>query len=218
MLEKATEVGKYQHYHLLSGEDLPIQSQKTIQDFFMGQKDKEFVGIQQPDFRYGNRVYYRYFFQEKVGRKVNTLGKIQDKLLLLQRILGLKRNTDIAFQKGSNWFSITDELARYVLQKKDWIAKTFKYSCCADEIFLQTIVLNSKFIGNLYYSGYDDPPKRTMRLVDWKRGNPYIFRMEDIDLIKKSSAFFARKFDCDVDANVIKEVGRLYSSKPQSQC
>ena len=45
LLRKATEVGHYNHYHLLSGQDLPIQSQETIQKFFLKNSDKEFVGF-----------------------------------------------------------------------------------------------------------------------------------------------------------------------------
>ena len=39
LLRKATEVGHYNHYHLLSGQDLPIQSQETIQKFFLKNSD-----------------------------------------------------------------------------------------------------------------------------------------------------------------------------------
>ena len=56
-------MGHYNHYHLLSGQDLPIQSQETIQKFFLKNSDKEFVGFDKDIFTYGDRVYYRYFFQ-----------------------------------------------------------------------------------------------------------------------------------------------------------
>lgn len=57
LLRKATEVGHYNHYHLLSGQDLPIQSQETIQKFFLKNSDKEFVGFDKDIFTYGDRVY-----------------------------------------------------------------------------------------------------------------------------------------------------------------
>ena len=54
LLEKATEIGKYQHYHLLSGEDLPIQKQEVIQNFFMEQDGKEFIAFDQKNFQFGD--------------------------------------------------------------------------------------------------------------------------------------------------------------------
>ena len=33
-----------------------------------------------------------------------------------------------------------------------------------------------------------------MRLIDWVRGEPYVFLEEDFDLIKNSKMLFARKF------------------------
>lgn len=54
LLRKATEVGYYNHYHLLSGQDLPIQSQETIQKFFLKNSDKEFVGFDKDIFTYGD--------------------------------------------------------------------------------------------------------------------------------------------------------------------
>lgn len=44
------------------------------------------------------------------------------------------------------------------------------------------------------------------RLIDWQRGNPYVFKMQDFDLIKNSPAMFARKFDMDVDSEIIDKV------------
>ena len=209
LLPKATETGKYQHYHLLSGEDLPIQKQEIIQKFFEEQAGKEFVAFDQEEFHFNDQVCYRYFFQEKIGRRKGILWKIQKILIESQRLLAIKRNRKIRFQKGTNWFSITDELARYVIEKKDWIKKTFKNSYCADEIFLQTIIFNSYFIHNLYYNGYDDQGKSTMRFIDWERGYPYIFRNEDLVSLKNSRLLFARKFDCNMDRNIIKQIQDL---------
>ena len=71
LLKKATETGCYNHYHLLSGEDLPIQTQKDIQQFFICNTGKEFLSFVEEEFKFGERVFYRHFFQEKIGRKRN---------------------------------------------------------------------------------------------------------------------------------------------------
>ena len=34
-----------------------------------------------------------------------------------------------------------------------------------------------------------------MRLIDWKRGNPYVFGIEDLEELMECDYMFARKFD-----------------------
>ena len=209
LLRTATEIGRYNHYHLLSGQDLPIQTQKVIQDFFIENADKEFVGFDNEVFKYGDRVYYRYRFRELIGRN-RLLKKFEKMSIRIQKALKIKRNEEIKFQKGANWFSITDDLARYVLSKEDWVKQVFKYGYCVDEIFLQTIVANSDFMNRLYCNKADGSHKDTMRYIDWSSNRPHTFTREDIEKLKNSDLMFARKFDCNVDSTVIKEIYKLY--------
>ena len=46
----------------------------------------------------------------------------------------------VPFKKGANWVSISDDFCRYLIGKKIWIFKRFKYTFCGDEIFLQTVL------------------------------------------------------------------------------
>lgn len=75
------------------------------------------------------------------------------------------RNKSIKLQKGAQWFSISDELARYVVSLESWIQKTFKNTSCCDELFLQTIVVNSPFRKRLYYNKFDDNYCAIVRLI-----------------------------------------------------
>ena len=43
LLKTAVAHGPYQHYHLISGVDLPIQTQEDIRAFFEANPDVEFV-------------------------------------------------------------------------------------------------------------------------------------------------------------------------------
>lgn len=212
LLRKATEVGHYNHYHLLSGQDLPIQSQETIQKFFLKNSDKEFAGFDKDIFTYGDRVYYRYFFQELAGKRKSILKSVDKFLLKMQKKLNIKRNENIEFQKGAQWFSITDGLARYVLSKDEWIKNVFKNGFCVDEVFLQTIIINSDYTDKLYYSKSDGTHKNTMRLVDWSSGSPHVFRYDDLDDLRKSDLMFARKFDCAVDERIIQKIYEIYAN------
>ena len=144
---------------------------------------------------------------------MNILVRAFRKIMItFQRIIHVSRNNGIKFQHGSNWFSITDEFARYVLTQRDWTRKVFRNTFCCDEIFIHTLLVNSKFRDNLYHKEFDnDMLKGSMRFVDWERGKPYIFTIDDIEILKQSEAMFARKFDENVDSEIIREIQRLYS-------
>ena len=195
-LKKAT-LKKHDYYHYISGVDFPIKSSKEIDNFFKKYKGKEFIHFDKSvDF---TMIEYRigryHIFQKYLGRKRGLLDRIEKGLLAIQKIVGINRikNQICEFKKGANWFSITDELARYIVRCEKQIRKMYSYSFCADEIFLQTIVYNSHFKDSLYYSE-NLGRYFNMRLVDWKRGDPYVYKKEDYDLLLKSECLFARKF------------------------
>lgn len=207
LLAKAYSIGGYGYYHLLSGEDLPIKKTKEILDFWDKNNGKEFVAFDKKEFIDHDRVDYYYFFQDKIGRERHyVLRKLDQIGVYLQKRFGLRRNSDIRFQKGANWFSISNSLAGYVLSMEGWIQETFQYTLCCDEVFLQTIVINSAFKDRLYHGGFDNDYRAIMRLVDWQRGQPYTFREEDFQELASSDKLFARKFQADVDERIIKRV------------
>lgn len=135
---------------------------------------------------------------------------LQYTLLYLQKIFKVQRNRNIEFRKGATWFSITDDLARYVVAHKEWIERTFKYSYCCDEVFLQTLVYNSTYKNKLFYSGFDNDYVSIQRLIDWDRGNPYVFRRVDFKEIENSDMMIARKFQSDVDLEIIEKVKKRF--------
>lgn len=210
LLTSATKVASYDYYHLLSGQDLLIDSIQNIYEFTNKNNGMEFVQFESSNFIYGDRVHY-YSIQEKVGRTKGILYFFDRILRILQKIFKIKRNRNIEFYMGANWFSITDDLARYVLSKKDWIDKVFKYTLCADEIFIQTIVHNSDFKNKLYVKEYNNSSESILRLIDWNRGRPYIFRNSDFKEIIEDDMFFARKFDEEIDSQIIKSIYKYYN-------
>lgn len=84
------------------------------------------------------------------------------------------------------------------------IKKLFIYSNCSDELFVQTILYNSNFKNKLYTNeenGYDN-----MRKILWENnnsGSPYVWKNEDFNNLANSRALFARKFDSQIDNEII---------------
>lgn len=195
----------YQYYHLLSGIDLPLKSQKEIHAFFDRYFPHNFIGFDAAANKTGSflsRIGYYHFFWDAIGRNTGlytrVLGKLETWSLRFQEKIGFHRKQYIPAYKGHQWFSITDDLVQYILSQEDLIRKQFYYSLCADEVFLQSLAMTSPFCETII--------DNTLRAIDWKRGGPYVYRQDDIDDLLSSDSLFARKFDCRIDQYAIDKV------------
>jgi hypothetical protein len=110
----------------------------------------------------------------------------------LQSALGVNRikRCPVVFQKGAVWFSISHAFALYVLEQFPHYRPYYKHSVCADEIWLQTILVNSPFMERRSFSGWDDELAATMRYVDWSDGgrSPKVLVSEDYTALISSGA------------------------------
>lgn len=210
LLKKSTAVASYSYYHLLSGMDMPVKSQDTIHSFFDKNAGKEFLHFWKMPEHTKMRVQYFTLFPEGARTFYTNIPNGLVKGLL--KGLGLKMNRDVDFRFGSQWFSITDSLARYVVSREDWLEKVFRHTCMIDEIFLATLVWNSDFRSRLYIAEESDSNKDTdcmanLRFIDWTRGasirHPWTFTAGDYDLLCSVPHFWARKFDERVDSVII---------------
>lgn len=210
LLQTATRTGTYSYYHLLSGMDLPIKSQDAIHSFFDSNAGWEFIDMWPMAGHTLNRVHYYTLFPEGAREFYTNLPNKLFKLIL--KALGIKMNKDVEFRFASQWFSITDALARYTVDHRDYLEKVFSRTTMIDEIFLPTLVWASPFRDRIYNGGsrVDEGCSSNMRLIDWSRGesirHPWTFTAGDFRMLKDSSAFWARKFDTRVDAQIVAQV------------
>ena len=216
LFETALENGPYAYYHLLSGVDLPIKTQDYIHEFFRQHAGKEFVGFwNEPSHRKDvYRKVYRYYlftryFKEGSAFVHGITAFARNICLAIQKLMRLKRKHDWDnFYKGFTWVSITDDFCHYLVDRKDYIMHTFKYTLCPDEIFIQTLIWNSSFRANIY--DVSDASKGSMRAIDWQRGIPYVWKQEDFDELNASSCLFARKFSSKYPG-IMKRLFAFYS-------
>jgi hypothetical protein len=216
---------KYDYYHLLSGVDLPLKTQDQIHTFFDKHKGTEFVHFSTAEIK---RLYYRvnryHFLQEYLrvsnNRYINLCVKAANAFLLgVQKFLGVNRlkNSEFALKYGSQWFSITDDLANYVIQSEEWIQRYFSLSSCADELFIQTLIYYSKFKEKLPVDYLNGSHLNCMRNIDWNRGNPYVWRNHDFDELLDSDYLFARKFNTNVDEKIVNKIYENILDKTNSR-
>ena len=214
LLKESTKNNKYSYYHLLSGVDLLLKSSDDVYQFFENKKGTEFVSymnFDDIDDELLSRIKYYHFFNGNARHKIKIVRKMSNimhqKLISIQKKLKVNRlkHNDLVIRKGANWFSITDDLARYIISCEDKIKKMFKHTNCADEIFLQTLAYNSKFKNKICLE-YGKEHKNAKRHIDWKRGEPYTYRIDDYHELMNCDEFFARKFSSKIDKEIIDKI------------
>lgn len=213
LLEEAVKK-PHSYYHLLSGMDLPIKSQDEIHRFFDENAGKEFINMWEMESHTLKRVQYFTLFPEGSLHFLTNLLNHAFKGIL--SLLHIRQNRGITFCKGSQWFSITDSLAKYIVSQKEWVEKVFRHTTLCDEILVPTLINKGGFGDRLYCS--DTVSNRTvndsnMRLVDWSRGpsvrHPWIFTINDLEMLRNAPHLWARKFDENTDREIISEVCRM---------
>lgn len=222
LLRSSVKAGGYKYYHLLSGHDLPIQTQDTIHAFFKEREGVNFVSfvpkISGDDME---RVSLYHLCTGRRGRQSpfwENAKSIFDALICaIERKLRINRiDKTITICKGANWFSITGDLACDLVRHESEILDFCKYGFCCDEIFLQTYIWNSKWRSSVFHiaeletSPHEDI-SNSMRLIDWNRGKPYTWRIQDKTELRDSNMLFARKFDINIDEAIVHQIFEWYS-------
>ena len=201
LFEAAVKQGPYQYYHLLSGVDLPIKSQDYIHDFCEANAGKEFIGYTLTSLtpELVRRTQRWHLFPEHFGRKRSFYSVLRAGCIKLQEWLHIRRNREVPFKKGSQWVSITEEMAHYFLAHKDWVFRTFRNTFVPDESVIETLAWMSPYRENLYSTESDSagclrcigwrevPGLQNWQLLDWTA--------DDYDVLVNSPALFARKFN-----------------------
>lgn len=108
---------------------------------------------------------------------------------------------------GEVWFSANHRCARRILDFYDNdrdVADHYRKTLVPEESYLQTVLANAS---DLKLS------QDYLRYVDWTLGgsNPKILTMDDLPLIERSNAHFARKFDESVDTIILDKLDCMVS-------
>jgi len=202
-LLKVAILKKYKYYHLISGVDLPIKSQDYIHDFFTEHAGKQFLSVTKVT-TWKIRSRYKYYHFQSLNRRLpRQLSRtLRYPLSLLQALLFINRTRSRKIKNyywGQAWFSITHDFADFIVQKETYIHENFNNGFFNDEVFMQTLLMNSDFRDTLSPLGY-------VRHIDWQRGKPYTWTHNELGELTASKALFSRKFSMKKDAKVIEKI------------
>ncbi|MFD0749433.1 beta-1,6-N-acetylglucosaminyltransferase [Mucilaginibacter calamicampi] len=187
----------YQYLNLLSGQDYPLRPQQELHDFLDANPGKAFMNYllfesEWPDGLPRVRFYHFNNFRLP-GHFI-----LQE---LVNKLFGARTMPNDMIPVGrSQWFTISMDCVRYILDYWNNTPKLrhfIKLTWGPDEFIFQTILYNSPY--------RDVMVKNDLRYIDWSGGgvSPKTLTVEDASLLKKSGAYFARKFDVNTDEAVM---------------
>lgn len=201
----------YDYLSFISGDCLIIKNDIEIKNILNRNRGKEFIGIDKKIDRKAieDRVKFLYpewrFDKECLDTKLFLKIKryIQIKFNIFKR--NKSYNKLPTLYKGSNWFTISKNLVDYILnfiKENEGYLNAYKYSLCCDEVFFQTIVMNSKYKKNIYnLDSENEDNLMSLRYIDWSSGPEYpkVLNVEDLKYLKSTECIIARKFSEDID-------------------
>ncbi len=206
LLRKASKLN-FKYFSLISGDDLILLDNNGLECFLSESysRNVEFIGNCSTHDAI-ERLKYNYpaYFFTKDKKILNKFKIIFYKYFLkFFKINSFYKDLPELY-KGCNWFTITDKSVSYLLSFIDSnprYTEAFKYSLCADEVYFQTIIFNSKFRGSIYQNGKDKSDcEMSLRFIDWNTGPEYPKILDEKDKYKiiESNAIFARKINPNI--------------------
>lgn len=207
----------FDYVMFLSGQDYPIKSNAQIEQFLSKNLGKEFIeyyplpcenwenenftiNVDRIECWFINGKLVKHDFialPENPSLKLRVFLTLCS-LLIRLNILPRKRKFPEGFQPfcGSAFWCLSKNCAEYInnfIQQNPAFINFFKFAGIADEVFFQTIILNSPFKEQVI--------KDDLKYVVWP--GPAILAKNNLENLKNSSDLFARKFDTAIDAEVL---------------
>ena len=203
---------RYDYVILLTGQDYPIKSNRHIQEVLQKSGGRSFRILPLPSERWSDgsggldRVTYWHFSYR--GRRIPFLkrkqllpSRLSSLWLAFAKVLRIHRKVpeNVRLFGGSAYWCLTRDCIEYVdefAQRNAGFVKFFKHAFAPDEIFFQTVLMNSPLKNSLV--------DNNLRHIVWNdTPHPKILCKQDAEEIIGTDKLFARKFDMTIDADVL---------------
>lgn len=198
LLKYAISRFKFDYVHFLSGQDYLIKDINYFKLFFEQNNGKQFIEFNKLPYKNWEGGSLDRFMFFRLNDFINYRSKkgryIIDMFNNIQRHYSINRRIPNHFSQlygGSNWMSISEKCAIYIISHmKDH--KSFfnrlRFTFGSDEVFFHTVVMNSEFKQSVVNDN--------LRYIDWNNPEygPKILGYEDWVILQESKALIARKF------------------------
>ncbi|QBE62522.1 beta-1,6-N-acetylglucosaminyltransferase [Pseudoduganella lutea] len=226
LLEKAVEAGEHDYYIFLSGRDYPLHSHSHLLELLDRHPDRSYMNFYAlaDGTDLVNNIRRHCFFDAYAKLPTRFLQRAAGRVVkeISSRLPDRKFIDGMQPYRGSTSWCLSSDIVKYTVnfvhdpRNRDFIKFFHSVSCC-DEIFFQTIVLNSSYAPTLNLFDVDGhrPPgemknenKASLHYIDWNpaRDNPAILCDSDFDVMYASGKMFARKFDQRRSAGVLDRI------------
>ena len=182
--------GNWSHFINLSGQDFPLKTQAQIMDHLRANPDREYIKVLDQ-----NKI--RPETMRRIGEFViERGGQIEQTLTMRPFIEGATPYI------GNQWMIVSRAFCSFVCNdvRADRYKEFYRNTFIADEGFFQTVMMNTSVHGEIVN---DD-----LRMIDWVSDGdiklrPRTYMRQDAAALKASHNLFARKFEQDVDGDIL---------------
>lgn len=190
----------YSYVNLLSGVDYPLQPADAFQTYLNANPGKAFMNALVAETHWLEALprVQKYHLNNYHFPVRNTVQRLMNKMLPQRKL-----PNNMVLVGRSQWFTAAADCVKYILDYWDShpaFCRFMKLTWAPDEFVFQTILYNSPMRDCIVH---DD-----LRYIDWSAGgaSPKILTMHDADTLKTSGRYFARKFDIDKDAAILRYI------------
>ena len=192
----------YDYVFLLTGQDYPLKSPAAISAFLERNRGKSFLehfSLPASCWMDGGMNRLSHIWFHFAGRVLMCPRKYLPLLCQQEIPYGL------APWGGSGYWTLYKEHADYVIQfirNHPKYVRFFRRGHVPDEIFFQTILLNSPYRGDIVNDN--------TRYIDWSdpREAPKVLVKDDWKKLERCADLFARKFDVSRDESVLSMIDK----------
>ncbi|SMC65882.1 beta-1,6-N-acetylglucosaminyltransferase [Moheibacter sediminis] len=188
---------EWDYFINLSGQDYPLKSQAIIRHFLTENNGKSYIKIAD---------------QELV--RPETMNRIENHFEELEENISLETHTrdfmkDVTPYIGGQWMILTRNCCEFICNS-DEVKRFENYyvnTLIADESFFQTVLMNTSYDGILV----DDDKRAIIWIPDGDiKLRPKTFTKTDFAFLHLGENIFARKFDDNVDNEIINDMKSYY--------
>jgi hypothetical protein len=205
------EVPAFDKVIFLSAQDFPLLSNTRLKEAlaqWSGHELLDTVAIGRAPGEWAAGFRYQYFHYDDGPRLLRMACRAANRAM---RATGLVRRLPGGMRPygGSSWWALSQACVRAILDRvarEPDLVRFFRHCACPDEMFFQTLVMNSPFAGRVL--------GRNFRYVQWpEQGarNPKILDEGDFERIAASRAHFCRKIDSQASASLVPRLLALIS-------
>lgn len=203
LFEESIRSGQYDYAHLISGAHFPLQNQNVIHNFFNNLGGRSVV---LPQYWTHEDILYKLGLRHYFLANANSVGFFSRICNILWRLSmrlqpkSQKRAHRLFHGKFSQWLSLSRSDVEQVLPYRQEVLREFRYSFCADELFMPYIFHKA----NIKPFEFDK-----LLFQDFVGASPKNIVGDDFSSLMNSGYMFARKFS-DNDLTVIDHIKETF--------